>query len=93
MTVGAKSKDIKSKKVEAMSEEISIAADKTLETNQGDGKAVAKLADGKATLEASKAEIGCDTEVKGEVKAQKGTIDKIQASTSFKSPNITDGMG
>ena len=93
MTVGAKSKDIKSKKVEAMSEEISIAADKTLETNQGDGKAVAKLADGNATLEASKAEIGCDTEVKGEVKAPKGTIDKIQASTSFKSPNITDGMG
>ena len=93
MTVGAKSKDIKSKKVEAMSEEISIAADKSLETNQGDGKAVAKLADGNATLEASKAEIGCDTEVKGEVKAPKATIDKIQANSSFKSPNITDDMG
>jgi len=93
MNVGAKSKDIKSKKVETMSEEISIAADKTLENSQGDGKASVKLADGKATVEASKAQIGCDTEVKGEVKAPKGNIDQIKVNQSFKSPNITDGMG
>ena len=93
MNVGAKSKDIKSKKVEAMSEEISVAADKSLENSQGDGKASVKLADGKANVEASKTQIGCDTEVKGEVKAPKGTIDKVQVSQSFKSPNITDGMG
>ena len=92
MNVGAKSKDMKSKKVEAMSEEISVAADKTLEHSQGDGKASMKLADGKATVEASKTQIGCDTEVKGEVKAPKATIDKVQANQSFKSPNITDGM-
>ena len=92
MNVGAKSKDMKSKKVEAMSEEISVAADKTLEHSQGDGKASVKLADGKATVEASKTQIGCDTEVKGEVKAPKATIDKVQANQSFKSPNITDGM-
>ena len=92
MNVGAKSKDMKSKKVEAMSEEISVAADKTLEHNQGDGKASVKLADGKATVEASKTQIGCDTEVKGEVKAPKATIDKVQVNQSFKSPNITDGM-
>ena len=93
MTVGAKTKDIKSKKVEAMSEEINLAADKTFEANQGDGKAKVNLADGNAKVEASKAEIGCDTEVKGEVKAPKGTIDKVQVNNSFKSPNITDGMG
>ena len=93
MNVGAKSKDIKSKKVEAMSEEISVAADKTLENSQGDGKASVKLADGKATVEASKTQIGCDTEVKGEVKAPKATIDKVQVNQSFKSTNITDGMG
>ena len=93
MNVGAKSKDMKSKKVETMSEEISVAADKTLEHSQGDGKASVKLADGKATVEASKTQIGCDTEVKGEVKAPKATIDKVQANQSFKSPNITDGMG
>ena len=93
MNIGAQSKDIKSKKVEAMSEEISIAADKTLETNQGEGKAVVKLADGKADVEASEATIGCDTEVKGEVKAPKATIDKVEVKSSFKSPNITDGMG
>ena len=92
MNVGAKSKDMKSKKVETMSEEISVAADKTLEHSQGDGKASMKLADGKATVEASKTQIGCDTEVKGEVKAPKATIDKVQANQSFKSPNITDGM-
>ena len=92
MNVGAKSKDMKSKKVEAMSEEISVAADKTLEYSQGDGKASVKLADGKATVEASKTQIGCDTEVKGEVKAPKATIDKVQVNQSFKSPNITDGM-
>ena len=92
MNVGAKSKDMKSKKVEAMSEEISVAADKTLEHSQGDGKASVKLADGKATVEASKTQIGCDTEVKGEVKAPKATIDKVQVNQSFKSPNITDGM-
>ena len=93
MNVGAKSKDMKSKKVETMSEEISVAADKTLEHSQGDGKASMKLADGKATVEASKTQIGCDTEVKGEVKAPKATIDKVQVNQSFKSPNITDGMG
>lgn len=93
MNVGAKSKDMKSKKVETMSEEISVAADKTLEHSQGDGKASVKLADGKATVEASKTQIGCDTEVKGEVKAPKATIDKVQVNQSFKSPNITDGMG
>lgn len=93
MNVGAKSKDMKSKKVETMSEEISVAADKTLEQSQGDGKASVKLADGKATVEASKTQIGCDTEVKGEVKAPKATIDKVQVNQSFKSPNITDGMG
>ena len=92
MNVGAKSKDMKSKKVETMSEEISVAADKTLEHSQGDGKASMKLADGKATVEASKTQIGCDTEVKGEVKAPKATIDKVQVNQSFKSPNITDGM-
>ena len=93
MNVGAKSKDMKSKKVETMSEEISVVADKTLEHSQGDGKASVKLADGKATVEASKTQIGCDTEVKGEVKAPKATIDKVQVNQSFKSPNITDGMG
>lgn len=36
--------------------------------------------------------ISGDTEVSGEVKAPKATIDGIQAKTSFKSPNIQDGM-
>ena len=33
-----------------------------------------------------------DTEVKGEVKAPKATIDNVEAKSAFKSPNISDGM-
>ena len=43
MYVGSKSKDIKSKKIQAVSEEIGAFADKTLEIQQGDGKAVVQL--------------------------------------------------
>ena len=50
MYVGAKSKDIKSKKIQAVSEEIGAFADKTLEIQQGDGKAVVQLDGGKASL-------------------------------------------
>jgi len=91
VSVGAKSKDMKSKTLEAMSEDIKIAADNKIENNQGDGKSVLKL-DGNASIEASKTKIGCDTEVSGEVKAQKGTFDKLEAKMSFKSMNIQDGM-
>ena len=85
MYVGSKSKDIKSKKIQAVSEEIGAFADKTLEIQQGDGKAVVQL-DGETTINAK-------TEVKGDLKAPKIVGDSIEVKTSFKSPNITDGMG
>ena len=97
--VGSKSKDIKSKKIQAVSEEIGAFADKTLEIQQGDGKAVVQLDGGKASLGGDKTQvygettINAKTEVKGELKAPKVVGDSIQASSSFKSPNITDGMG
>lgn len=93
VSVGAKSKDVKSKKLEALSEEMTLTADKTLVAQQGDGKAAVKLSDGNASVDASKMEIKCDTDIKGAVKAPKGTIDQLEAKTSFKSTNITDGMG
>jgi hypothetical protein len=99
MYIGSKSKDIKSKKLQAVSEEIGAFADKTLEIQQGDGKAVVQLDGGNASMGGSKTQvygpttINDKTEVKGELKAPKATIDNIEASTSFKSPNIKDGMG
>ena len=92
MYVGAMSKDIKSKKLQAVSEELGLFADKTFEAQQGEAKAVLQLADGNTTLGGSKNQIAGDTEVRGEVKAPKATIDNIEAKTSFKSQNISDGI-
>jgi hypothetical protein len=99
MYMGAKSKDVKSKKVQVMSEEIGAFADKTLEIQQDEGKALVQLDGGNASMGGSKAEIYGETtingktEVKDELKAPKATIDNIEAKSSFKSPNIQDGMG
>lgn len=98
MYVGAFSKDLKSKKIQAQSEEIGLFADKTLEAQQGEAKAVLQLADGNASVSGSKTQlygettINAKTEVKGELKAPKATIDNIEAKSSLKSPNISDGM-
>lgn len=99
MYVGAFSKDLKSKKIQAQSEEIGLFADKTLEAQQGDGKAMLHLADGKAAVSGSKTDlygettVNAKTEIKGELKVPKATVDNLEAKSSFKSPNISDGMG
>lgn len=96
--VGAKSKDVKSKKVQVMSEEIGAIADKTLEIQQDEGKALVQLDGGNASLGGSKTQvygettINGKTEVKAEVKAPKITADDLNASAHFKTPNIEDGM-
>ena len=98
MYVGAKSKDIKSKKIQALSEEIGAFADKTLEIQQGDGKALVQLDGGNASVGGSKSQIYGDTtingkaDIKGDVKAPKATIDNLEAKSSFKSTNISDGI-
>ncbi len=98
MYVGAKSKDVKSKKVQTVSEEIGAFADKTLEIQQGDGKAAVQLDGGNAAVGGSKTQVYGDTtinaktEVKGEFKAPKVSGDSIEAKSAFKSPNISDGM-
>lgn len=98
MYIGAKDKDNKSKKVQAVSEEMGLFADKTLEAQQGDAKAVMQLADGNAAVSGSKAQIYGETilngkaEIKDELKAPKATIDNLEAKTSFKSTNISDGI-
>ena len=98
MFVGAKSKEIKSKKLRAISEEIGLFADKTFEAQQGDGKAVLQLDGGNVAVGGSKTEvygattINDKTEVKGEFNAPKVSGDSIEAKSAFKSPNISDGM-
>ena len=98
MYVGAKSKDVKSKKLQAVSEEIGAFADKTLEIQQGDGKAVVQLSGGNASMGGSKSALYGDTtingkaDVKGDVKAPKGVFDNLEAKSSFKSSNISDGI-
>lgn len=98
MFVGAKDKTNKSKSLQTVSEEMGLFADKTLEAQQGDGKAVLQLADGNAAVSGSKTDIygattiQAKTEIKDELKAPKATIDNVEAKTSFKSTNISDGM-
>ena len=98
MFVGAMSKDIKSKQVQAVSEKVGAFADTTLEIQQGDGKALVQLDGGNASIGASKNAIFGDTtvtgktDIKGDLAAPKAAIDNLEAKTSFASANITDGI-
>ena len=98
MYVGAKSKDVKSKKLQAVSEEMGLFADKTFEAQQGDGKAALQLDGGNANVGGSKTGVFGDTtingktEMKGDLKAPKAVIDNVEAKSSFKSSNISDGI-
>ena len=98
MYMGAKSKDVKSKQYQVMSEQIGAFADNTFEAQQGDGKAVVQLDGGNASVGGSKTQvygettINAKTEVKDELKAPKATIDDLQAKSHFKSQNMEDGM-
>ena len=98
MFVGAKKKDIKSKKVQVVTEEAGVFADKTLELQQGEAKGVLQLEGGKAALSGSETQVfgkttlNAKTEVKDELKAPKATIEHVEAKSSFKSSNISDGI-
>ena len=98
MYVGAKDKDNKSKSMQAVSDEMGLFADKTLEAQQGEAKAVLQLSGGNASIAGSKTQVYGETtinakmELKGELKAPKATIDNLEAKSSFKSSNISDGI-
>lgn len=98
MYMGAKDKDNKSKLVQAVSDEVGLFADKTLEAQQGEQKAVLQLSGGNASVSGSKTEvygattINAKTEIKDELKAPKATVDHVEAKSSFKSSNISDGI-
>lgn len=98
MYVGAKDDKNKSKSMQAVSEEIGLFADKTLEAQQDKGKALVQLSGGNTAIGGSKTEIygattiQAKTEIKDELKAPKATIDHVEAKSSFKSSNISDGI-
>ena len=92
ITAGMETKDFKSKKIEATSEEIAIGADKTCEAQQGEKKASVTLADGKMNLASSGNEVKGKTEFKDAVQGTELTMNKVEAKQSFKSMNIKDGM-
>ncbi len=98
MYVGAKDKDNKSKSMQAVSDEMGLFADKTLEAQQGEAKAILQLSGGNASIAGSKTQVYGETtinakmELKGELKAPKATIDNLEAKSSFKSSNISDGI-
>ena len=92
ITAGMETKDFKSKKIEATSEEIAIGADKTFEAQQGEKKASVTLADGKMNLASSGNEVKGKTEFKDAVQGTELTMNKVEAKQSFKSMNIKDGM-
>ena len=84
--------------MQVSTEEAGLFADKTLELQQGEAKAVVQLADGKAAVSGSEANVFGKTtvtgkmEVKDELKAPKATVDHVEAKSSFKSSNISDGI-
>lgn len=98
MFAGSKDKKTKSKLVQLSSEKVGIMATSTAEMQQGDGKAVATLDGGNVTLGGSKVEIAGDmkfggkADFSGDLSAPKGTFKNLEASTSFKSSNISDGI-
>lgn len=96
---GATDKKNKSKLVQVVSDKIGIMADTTAEMQQGESKAVVTLDGGNLAAGGGKNEFSGDTtingkaDVKGDVTAPKGEFKNLEAGSSFKSPNISDGMG
>lgn len=99
MLIGSSDKKTKGKLVQVASDKVAALATTTLELQQGEAKAVVTLDGGNLTMGASKNELNGDTtiagkaEIKGETKAPSGKFDSLEAGKSFKSPNISDGMG
>lgn len=98
MFIGSKDKDTESKLVQTAADTVGIFAKTTYEVQQGENPAVLQMDGGKMELSGEttgiygKTTINDDTEIKGDLKAPKASIDNIEAKSSFTSPNISDGM-
>ncbi len=98
MFVGRTKSDRQSKTLLVSSEKTGIYGKTTAEMQQGDAKAVLQLDGGNIAISGSKAQFYGDntingkTDFKGDVTAPKLTADNLEAKTSFKSKNISDGI-
>ena len=86
------------KELQISAEKAGVYAKETAEIQQDGGKAMVQLDGGNVALKGSKAEFYGDntvngkTEFKADVKAPKLVADSLEAKSSFKSPNISDGF-
>ena len=84
--------------MQVASDKVGVMATTTAEMQQGEAKAVVTLDGGNLTVGASANEINGDTtikgkaDIKGETTAPSGNFKALEAGSSFKSPNISDGM-
>lgn len=98
MYVGRTKSDSQSKTLMLSSEKTGVFGKTTAEMQQGEAKAVLQLDGGNVAISGSKAEFYGDNTIngksdfKGDVTMKKLTSDNIEAKTSFKSKNISDGI-
>ena len=96
MYAGAKDDKNKSKQVQLSSEKVGVFAKTTAELQQE--KATVQLDGGNVSIGGGKTNVFGETTVNGktafkaDVTAPKAAIDNVEAKSSFKSPNISDGM-
>lgn len=98
MYIGRSDKDNQAKELLVSADKTGVYGKTTAEVQQGEAKAVLQLDGGKVALSGSKAEFYGDNTIngksdfKGDVTAPKLTADNLEAKTSFKSKNISDGI-
>jgi len=98
MFVGRTKSDRQSKMLTLSSEKTGVYGKTTAEMQQGEAKAVVQLDGGNVAIGGSKSQFYGDntmngkTDFKGDVTAPKLTADNLEAKTSFKSKNISDGI-
>lgn len=98
MYAGSRDKDNKTKQLQLSADKTGVFGDTTAEIQQGEAKAVVQLDGGNLSVSGSKTALFGDTTVNGkadfkaDIKAPKAAIDNIEAKSSFKSPNISDGI-
>lgn len=98
MFMGRTAKKNTAKQVQISADKTGLYGTSTTEVQQGEGKAIVQLDGGNLSVSGSKTQIYGETtvnakaEFKADVKAPKLTADNLEAKTSFKSSNISDGI-
>lgn len=95
---GSRDKNNKTKQIQIVADKTGVFGDTTAEVQQGEAKAILQLDGGNVSVSGGKTslygatEVNGKTDFKADVTAPKASIKNVEASTSFKSPNIQDGF-